>query len=323
MRRITLLVAALAGSLALAGCLSTAPALGTASQEDPDEGLVLQVKANRSTITPGETVAFDVVVENRGSEPVTYRDGCYSAWDVALEGPSGDEVQAHLRGTCDGFSLATLQPGEEVAYSWSAPEADYAWNGTRWDDDGWSDAEPGTYVLRAAFAYEDGNASLTASGSDQVEVEERDGGAPDDGDGSKASDGGSVEAQGSASRDEIQPGETVHANFTATNTGDETVEHRTGCGHAWDVTVTDESGAEVETHRPRGTCMGFSYEELAPDESVSEGWTWNGTVWNGSAYEEAEPGDYTVEASFPYRTADDETRTAAAEVTVTVTEDDG
>lgn len=336
MRGVHLLATTLLAALALAGCLAAGPASLDPASGGAGDGLDLAVEANRSNATPGEAVGFAVEVENRGAEAVTYRDGCLESWNLTVLDEDGGEVaHGRSRASCDGFRLATLEPGESLRYPAAEDEGRFTWNATAWNGSAWGDAEAGTHAVRVLFGYEvDGQAAIVV-GNATLEVEE-----PEDATGSTGEDGevgdrgnstdgdAEVTVQASSSRSEIAPGETVHVNLTAENTGDRTVEYRSGCGHTWEVAVVDEDGDEVQAWRPRPRCLGFSHEPLEPGETVPypgpetrSPLAWNGTAWNGSAYEEVEPGNYTIEGSFPYRPDErSETRTAEDAVTVRVTD---
>jgi hypothetical protein len=311
MSRNPLIAAALAATLALAGCL--APGSGAPEPTGDDGGdLVVRVDGNRSAIAPGEHVGFRIVVENQGSENVTYRDGCLSAWTVALEGPDGETVEDRKpRGLCDGFQPRNLTPGEEVAYELDPGEHGYVWNGTVWTGSGYEDAEAGTYTLQVRFAFEtDSNPSRVVTGSEKVDVEDS-----DDEDAPVRYEG--LEITTESDRDAIAPGETVRVNATVENTGNRTVWYNDVCGWPWDADVVAEDGRSVNHTKHEAQCMALAWTTLEPGESISSKYrdppspfTWNGTEWNRSEDDEArygngswepvEEGDYTIRLTFRY-----------------------
>lgn len=291
------------------------------------DGLEVAARADREAIAPGEPVHVNYTVRNAGNRTVWYNDVCGSDWTVDVLEADGDRVRyTPHRMRCLALAWTRLEPGETHSYSYRQQDV-FAWNGTVWNDsasDGheyrngtYEDAAAGTYTLRGTFRYalEKNGEVGRVSEAETVRVRDDEGGSE-----------ASVDADASASRDEIAPGETVHVNATATNEGDQAVTYRAGCGHAWDIAVVGPGGEDVQTRPPRAHCLGFSEEELAPGESVPypgpdgrQPWAWNGTVWNGSAYGEAGPGNYTVRFSFPHEPGDGGgARTADASVTVRV-----
>lgn len=108
-------------------------------------------------------------------------------------------------------------------------------------------------------------------------------------------------------REAIEPGERVHVNASVTNEGEAAVAYREGCRHEWSVAVLDEGGDEVNWSRPMATCEGFSWERLDPGESLpfphEEGakpFPWNGTIWDGEDWVDADPGRYRMAVTFEY-----------------------
>lgn len=315
---------------ALAGCLSQSAdprgEPGSDSSSDPavEPGdIVVEIQANRSAITPGETVAIDRAVRNTGNGTAWYDDACGVPWNVTVRDPEGEPVETgEDRVRCGTLVWTALQPGERLPDpSEDGVEAGaFAWNGTRWNASGeggrHEPVEPGNYTVEAAFPYapDQGGAVEAARAQATVQVRIADPGDGEDGDGDPGDGGGSpgIRVHAEANRSTMEPGETVAVNLTAENGGSRTVEYRSGCAHTWNVTVEREDGEAVQVRRPRARCLGFTWERMEPGEVVpypGEGaqhpFVWNGTVWNGSAYEPAEPGNYTIRGTFPYRAGPD------------------
>lgn len=334
---------------ALAGCLTAEPSsgepgaggLGSAPEGElaaRAHGLALYVDANRSSIQPGEPVVVDYTVRNEGDATVWYNDACRTTWTASVQDAEGGPVQ-HTPYTyrCLALAWTSLEPGETVSYERRDGAAGFAWNGTLWEGTGsgngsaeagngsYEPVDPGNYTLRGTFRYalERGGDLRNLTGVATVQVLPRNG---------TESGYDEVEVAAEADPDAISPGESVEVALNATNTGDRTVWHRSGCGHAWQVTMWNETGEEVQPYRPRAQCSGFEMEPLKPGEELpypreggSGTFGWNGRLWNGSAYVDAPPGNYTIQGAVPYRMQPDgdEGHYARGNATVRVTEGDG
>lgn len=342
MPRAVLLAATLLAGPALAGCLAGEPPAGPPGASAPDgepaaraDGLALYLAANRSTMAPGEVVEVRYAVRNEGNATVWYNDVCGAVWNVTVLDPDGNPIQTGgERVRCGTWNWTPLRPGERLSYrSVGGDHADpFMWNGTRWDasgeegDDVYEPVEAGNYTVRGSFLYalEKDGAARNITGAATVRI--RGGGqaapAPPDG-GTEGDDGGAnVTVNATGDRSGIQPGETVRVDFTAENVGDATVYRRQGCGFSWEVSVHEADGDEVQAHKPRPHCMGYGWVSMDPGETVSTSFGWNGTVWNGSAYRDADPGNYTVRGVLVWSSHEegDEARQAAGNVTVRVSE---
>lgn len=163
MRRTTLLAAALAAGLALAGCLQGAPVPGDGGDDgsagDADaraDGVHLVLERDRASITPREEhVYVNATATNEGDDTIHYREGCRHEWSVDVLDEDGDEVEwTRPLATCEGFSRAKLEPGESLTFPTADVDHPFRWNGTVWDGERYVDAEPGDYDVRITFHYQ-------------------------------------------------------------------------------------------------------------------------------------------------------------------------
>lgn len=156
------LVAAVVAALLLAGC--TAPDDGTRPADGESPGFAPgepQTEASAPRADGGWDLKAHTI--NQADHAVSYRQGCGHEWDWEIVDPDEDPVPLGLA-NCLGFSeAAELGPGESLEFL-------FHWNGTEWNDTAgqYEPVEPGTYVFRIAFLYEDGE---RAEGEAFVHVE--------------------------------------------------------------------------------------------------------------------------------------------------------
>lgn len=149
-----LLTVASVAALLLAGCTGPAPDDDTRPADGGSPGLApgsVETDADARPIPEGWNLSAHTI--NQGTRPVDYRQGCGHEWDWEIVDP--DEEPVPMAGaTCLGFSEAELGPGETVDFA-------FHWDETRWNDTAgdYERVEPGTYVFRIAFLYDDGERS--------------------------------------------------------------------------------------------------------------------------------------------------------------------
>ena len=88
--------------------------------------------------------------------------------------------------------------------------------------------------------------------------------------------------------------EADHAAVTAflDNRGNRTYQVETGCGSPW-AEVLFRGGDQLEVREPVARCQGFALTELPPGMSLTNSYTWDGTLWDDGRLRDAPAGDYT------------------------------
>lgn len=103
-------------------------------------------------------------------------------------------------------------------------------------------------------------------------------------------------------RSTLRPGEELRIAVTAQTRRNQTIYHQPGCGGSLVLELREPDGDPVRTAPVPARCEPGPWQQVRRGGWVGEAFTWNGTVWNGSAYRNATSGPYVVHANFTYRT---------------------
>lgn len=322
----------------MSGCLDTGPGAGRdagsdqpgRSQFSPDD-LELVVSTNESVLEPGAplevTVGLGAPSEDGepGQAPIEADDAglpspgnrTVSVTVQAVPGPGGvPQTPQEIPGSPWRFNLSTLPWNQTLLWKGAQRFQAYDWSGGG-----------GTLSLRADAVVSPGGPSSSANLSETlvlpVASEPDDGGRGEDDGREDASNG--TDSPGNKTQDDdgwsrspspnehgvhlivtgnrstVRPGEELRIAVTAQTRRNQTIYHQPGCGGSLVVELRDPDGDPVRSDPPPSGCEPGAWEQVPRGGWVGEAFTWNGTVWNGSAYRNVTPGTYVAHTNFTYR----------------------
>lgn len=103
---------------------------------------------------------------------------------------------------------------------------------------------------------------------------------------------------------QVGPGQVLHGNATVSNAGDVPVRHYGYCDPPVGLRFVGPDGGDVAVGPPVARCEALGVETLAPGESKTVAFTFDGRVWDGDRQRSAPPGSYEVLATFRHWPAD-------------------